>query len=55
MERDGNEEVNSSETFCRFGRKYLERPGPRSGIERRTFYDLKTETIADRTNEVHFI
>lgn len=46
------EEVSDSATFSKFGKKYMEQPGPKSGIERRTFYDLKKETIKERTDEV---
>ena len=45
-------EVTDSSTFSKFGKQFLEKPGPRSGIERRTFHDLKDEDIKKRTQEV---
>ena len=48
-------EVVSSSTFCQFGDEYLVTPGPRSGIERRTFHDLKDEDIKARSEEVNKI
>ena len=41
-----------SASFCEFGVKYLEHPGPRAGIEKRTFFDLKDQIIKERTEEV---
>ena len=41
-----------SQTFNRFGKKYLSNPSKQSGIEKRTFYDLKKEEIEVRENEV---
>ena len=46
-------EVVSSSTFCQFGDEYLVTPGPRSGIERRTFHDLKDKDIKARSEEVN--
>ena len=46
-------EVHDSQSFCTFGEKYLAKPGPQSGIERRTFHDLKPATVAMRRDEVH--
>ena len=48
-------EVLDSASFCEFGAKYLEKPGPRAGIEKRTFFDLKDEIIKQRTEEVMII
>lgn len=45
-------EVKDSASFCEFGVKYLEKPGPRASIEKRTFYDLKDEIIKERKDEV---
>lgn len=45
-------EVVDSSTFCAFGDEYLVTPGPRSGIERRTFHDLKDVDIKARSGEV---
>ena len=44
-----------SASFCEFGEKYLEKPGPRAGIEKRTFFDLKDEIIKQRTEDVMII
>ena len=41
-----------SASFCEFGAKYLEKPGPRAGIEKRTFFDLKDEIIKERNENV---
>ena len=48
-------EVVDSASFCEFGVKYLEKPGPRAGIEKRTFFDLKDEEIKQRSEEVRYI
>ena len=45
-------EVLDSASFCKFGVKYLEKPGPRASIEKRTFFDLKEEMIRERKKEV---
>ena len=45
-------EVLDSASFCEFGVKYLEKPGPRAAIERRTFFDLKDDVIKKRKEEV---
>ena len=45
-------EVVDSSTFCKFGDEYLVTPGPRSGIERRSFHDLQDEEIKARADEV---
>jgi hypothetical protein len=52
MEAENYKEVVDSATFCDFGRTNLVKPGPRSGMEKRTFHDLKTETIKERSEEV---
>lgn len=44
-------DVVNSETFVMFGEKYLSNPGPKSGIERRKFWDLKEELVNDRKSE----
>ena len=41
-------EVLNSETFVKFGEKYLSKPGPKSGIEMRKFFDLKENIVKDR-------
>ena len=45
-------EVKDSQSFCKFGEKYLAKPGPRSGIEKRLFYDLNKATVALQRDEV---
>ena len=45
-------QVKDSASYVLFGEKYLEKPGDRSGIERRTFYDLDDENIKLRSQEV---
>ena len=40
-----------SQSFKRFGDKYLSTPGPKSGIEERKFYDLRKEAVTDRIAE----
>ena len=52
MEDNEYFEILDSLTFVEYGRSHLAQPGPRSGIERRTFHDLKKETIKERTDEV---
>ena len=52
MVNDDYIEVLDSASFCEFGVKYLEKPGPRAAIERRTFFDLKDEVIKERKKEV---
>ena len=44
-------EVVDSETFARFGEKYLAKPGPKSAIEKRMFFDLKAEVMRERIAE----
>ena len=53
MEDEGYFEVQDSATFCQYAKKNMETPGPKSGIERRTFYDMKDETIKARSAEVN--
>ena len=48
----GEFEVVDSSSFCEFGKKYLSTPGPRSGINSRTFHDLQDEEIRARAEEV---
>ena len=48
----GELEVLDSASFCVFGEKYLATPGPRSGIEKRTFHELRDEDIKARAEEV---
>ena len=50
-ENEDHVEVLDSTSFLRFGEKYLSEPGPRSGIKRRKFYDLKEITVKDRLAE----
>ena len=40
--------VGDSESFCQFGKKFLGKPGPKSGIKGRTFYDLPDDIIKER-------
>ena len=54
IEEDGYKEVLDSLSFSEFGANSLCQPGPRSGIERRTFNDLSSETIKERRDEVIF-
>ena len=37
-----------SRSFVKFGEKYLSTPGPKSGIGKRKFFDLKEEAVRDR-------
>ena len=48
----GEIEVVDSTTFCKFGERFLATPGPRSGIEKRTFKELRDEDIKARAEEV---
>ena len=51
--RDGDSiDVIDSCSFCEFGEKYLATPGPRANIEKRTFFDLPSEVIKQRAEEV---
>ena len=52
MEAENYKEVVDSATFCDFGRTNLVKPGPRSGMEKRTFHDLQMETIMERTDGI---
>ena len=52
MEAENYKEVVDSATCCDFGWTNLVKPGPRSGMEKRTFHDLKPETIKERSEEV---
>lgn len=45
-------EVKDSASYVKFGRKFLVKPGDRSGIEYRTFYDLEDSDIKLRSQEV---
>ena len=45
-------EVKDSETFCDFGNLSMAKPGPKSGIEKRTFANLDGEIIQKRSREV---
>lgn len=54
-EADDYEEVVDSPTFGRFGKKYLAKPSKQSGIEKRTFVDLKKEDIEEREDEVNIV
>ena len=45
-------EVVDSLTICEFGDEYLVTPGPRSGIERRSFHNLQDKDIKARADEV---
>ena len=45
-------EVKDSASYVKFGEKFLIKPGERSGIECRTFYDLKDDDIKLRSQEV---
>jgi hypothetical protein len=47
-------DVHNSQSFCHFGDKFLSKPGDRSGIEKRTFSDVKPETVACRRNQVNY-
>ena len=56
LERSNSElgdhvEVLDSESFVKFGRKQLTKPGPKSGIKERKFYDLKKELVQERLSE----
>ena len=44
-------EVLDSATFKLFGEKHLATPGPKAGIEKRVFYDLKEETVKERIDQ----
>ena len=44
-EESGYIEVVDSSTFKLFGEKHLATPGPKAGIEKRMFFDLKEETV----------
>ena len=48
---EGHIEVVNSETFARFGEQHMARPGCKSGIKERRFYDLKKETVDERVAE----
>ena len=45
-------EVVDSCTFCQFARIHLETPGQKSGIERRTFYDMQDSAVKDHVDRV---
>ena len=44
-------EVLNSETFVKFSNKHLTKPGPKSGIKERMFYDLKESKVMERLSE----
>ena len=54
MNAENYRDVVDSASFCEFGKATLSKPGPRSGIERRTFYNLPNEIIKLRKQEVRF-
>ena len=54
MDEDYIEVVDSC-TFCQFARKYLVKPGPKSGIERRTFYDMDDSAVQGHRDKVSII
>ena len=45
-------ELKDSLTFTEFGNQTMAKPGPRSGIKERIFYNLTEEDIKARTSEV---
>ena len=47
-EESGYIEVTNSDSFVQFGAKHLAKPGPKSGIEKRKFFDLKERVVRDR-------
>ena len=48
-------EVVDSASFTEFGKTFLATPGPKSGIEKRTFYNLTDEEIKLRAEQVKII
>ena len=50
--REVFEQISDSASFCRWAQKNLSTPGPKASIEKRTFHDLKKETIKKRADEV---
>ena len=48
-------EVTDSASYAEFGRQFLEKPGSRSGIERRTFHDLKDEVKSAKLKKILLI
>ena len=51
-EADGYFEVLDSSSLCKFGQDHLSKPGEKSGIERRTFFELEDAVIKERSTEV---
>ena len=50
-EDPGYIEVTDSSTFKKFGDKHLATPGPKSGIKKRKFFDLKKENVQERIDQ----
>ena len=53
LQDDTYVEVKDSLSFSIFGNTSMSQPGSRSGIEKRIFYHLPSETIDERAAEVY--
>ena len=54
MEDSQYQDLLDSLSVAEYGKQRMSQPGPRSGIERRTFHDLRPETIKERRDEVKY-